>query len=117
MDIIVHKCNVKLLDNIDASQTSVVSEALDIQSFSLYCAQFVFSSNFASVDGKIQVLVSNDKNAPFVAVDTHAAPNATGTSYSYLINVEKAGYAFVKLKYSCTSGVGTITGIVNGKVI
>ncbi len=117
MDIIVHKCNVTLFDAEAASQTSVVSEAFNIQSFSLYAAQFVFSSDFNAVDPEIKVLGSNDKDAPFAAVDTYVPSAAGGTSYSYLLNVEKAGYAFVKFSYTCASGVGTITATLNGKVI
>ena len=117
MDFIVHKCNVKLFDAENASQTSIVSDAVNIQSFSLFSVQFVFSSTFTAVTPVIKVLASNDENAPFFVVDTYNPGAAGGTSYSYLLNVQKAGYAFVKVSYQCASGSGTITATLNGKVI
>ena len=117
MDIIVHKCNVTLLDAEDASQTSVVSEPFNIQSFSLYCVQVSFSSTFNAVDPEIKIMGSNSLDAPFVAVDIYTPSSAGGTAYSYMLNVEKAGYAFVKVSYTCASGVGSITATLNGKVI
>ena len=117
MDLIVHKCNVKLIDAQPASLTSIVSNPLEIQSFSLFCVQFSFSSDFNAIDPEIKVLGSNSLDQPFVAIDTHEPPPAAGTSYSYMVNVERAGYAYVKLSYTCASGTGTITATLNGKVI
>jgi hypothetical protein len=117
MDIIVHKLNVKLLDEVSAALTSVVSDPINLQSFSLYAVQFVFSSNFNAVDPEVKVLGSNSLDAPFTEINVFTPSAAAGTSYSYLLNVEKAGYAFVKLAYTCASGVGTISATINGKVI
>lgn len=117
MDIIVHKCNVKLIDAQSAALTSIVSDPLEINGFSLYCAQFSFSSDFNAVDPEIKVLGSNSLDQPFVAIDIHEPPPSAGTSYSYMVNVERAGYAYVKLSYTCASGMGTITATLNGKVI
>lgn len=112
MDIIVHKCNVKLLDGVNMSSNHT-SDAFNIQSFSLYCAQFAWSG-FSGVDALIEILGSNSLEEPFISVDTYTPSGTTG---GRLVNVEKAGYAYIKLKYSCSSGMGTLTASINGKVI
>lgn len=117
MDIIVHKCNVKLIDAQSAALTSIVSDPVNIQSFSLYCVQVSFSSTFNAVSPEIKILGSNSVDEPFVSVATYTPVAAGGTAYSYMLNVEKAGYALVKVSYTCASGAGTITATLNGKVI
>lgn len=112
MDFVVHRLNKKLLDGVNAS-SSHTSDALDIQSFSLYCAQFSWSG-FSAVDPVIKILASNSLSEPFVEIDTYVPAGTTG---GRLVNVEKAGYAYVKISYTCSSGAGVITASINGKVL
>lgn len=113
MDLIVHKLNVKLLDNINASSTSVLSDAISIQGFSLYCVHYNWSA-FSAIDPLLEILASNSLDQPFSVVDSYIPSGTTGNR---LVNVEKAGYAYIKIKWSCTSASGAITASVNGKVI
>lgn len=113
MDLIVHKLNVKLLDNINASSTSVLSDPISIQGFSLYCVHYSWSG-FSAVDPLLEILGSNSLDQPFVTIDNYIPSGITG---GRLVNVEKAGYAYVKIKWSCTSANGAITASINGKVI
>lgn len=110
-DFVVHKLNVKVLDNIDAG-TAIESEPLNIQSISLYCVQATWES-FSAINPVITISGSNSLVEPFVQIDGFIPIGTTG---GRLVNVEKAGYAYVKISYSCVSGSGTINVSINGKV-
>jgi len=110
-DFVVHKLNVKLLDAVSAS-SDIDSDPLNIQSISLYCVQISWSL-FSAVNPAIALLASNSPDEPFVQVDSFIP---TGTTGGRMINVEKAGYAYVKISYTCDSGSGIITASINGKV-
>lgn len=110
-DFVVHKLNIKLLNNIDAS-LNTESDPIDIQSISLYCVH-VSWSGFSAVNPVITVSASNSLSEPFVQVDSFIPVGPTG---GRLLNVEKAGYAYVKISYSADSGAGSITASINGKV-
>jgi hypothetical protein len=110
-DFIVHKLNVKLLNNINAS-ANIASDPLNIQSISLYCIQATWES-LTAINPIITLYGSNNLDEPFIQIDSFIP---TGTKGGRLINVEKAGYAYVKVAYSCTSGSGKINVSINGKV-
>lgn len=110
-DFVVHKLNVKLLDAVSAN-SNIDSDPLNIQSISLYCVQISWSG-FSAVNPAITLLASNSSDEQFVPVDSFIP---TGTTGGRMINVEKAGYAYVKISYTCDSGSGTITASINGKV-
>ena len=112
MDIIVHRLYKKLLDGVSASSNHL-SDALDIQSFSLYCVQYSWSG-FSAVNPLIKIYASNNLSEPFVEIDSYVPAGTTG---GRIVNVEKAGYALIKIGYSCSSGAGIITASVNGKVL
>lgn len=110
-DLIVHKLNVKLLDNVDAG-SNIESDPLNIQSISLYCMQVTWDS-LSAVNPVISLSGSNSLDEPFVQIDAFIPVDSQG---GRLVNVEKAGYAYIKAVYSCFSGSGTITVSINGKV-
>lgn len=110
-DFVVHKLNIKILDNVDAG-TSIESEPINIQSISLYCLQVTWNS-FSAINPEVSLLGSNSLDENFVQIDGFIPNGITG---GRLVNVEKAGYAYIKVLYSCTSGSGQLTVSINGKV-
>lgn len=110
-DFVVHRLNIKILDNVDAN-VSVESDPLNIQSISLYCLQATWDG-FSAVNPTITLSGTNSLDESFVQIDSFIPVGTTG---GRLVNVEKAGYAYIKVSYSCTSGSGTITVSINGKV-
>lgn len=110
-DFVVHKLNIKLLENVDAG-SSVESEPLNIQSISLYCMQVTWA-DLSAINPIVTLSGSNSLDEPFVQIDSFIPIDSDG---GRLVNVEKAGYAYVKVSYSCFSGSGTINVSINGKV-
>lgn len=110
-DYIIHKLNVKLLENINANANRE-SDPLNIQSISLYCMQATWTG-LSSVNPLITLYGSNNLDEPFIQIDSFIPTGSTG---GRLINVEKAGYAYIKVAYTRTSGSGTINVSINGKV-
>jgi hypothetical protein len=108
--IVHHLGKFVLMDNINAS-SNYTSNPLDINSFVIYAIQFSWTG-FSAPTSAIYTEGSNDGNT-WTIVDSFI-PNA-GTG-SRLLNVEKAGYAFVRVRYSQLGGAGTINAILNGKV-
>lgn len=111
-DFTIHRLNVKLFDELDASQTSEESSVLNIQSISFFSYQVNWSS-FSAVTPVITLLATNSLDQDFVQIDSFIP---TGTTGGRLVNVEKAGYGFIKAEYTCTSGSGSITISINAKV-
>jgi len=91
------------------------SESIDIQGFSLYCVQFSNTSVTTAaatitVQGSADGLIWTDVDSSIAAV--------SATASSRLLNVEKAGYAFVRVKVSPSTGtVNGFKAIINGKVL
>jgi len=122
MDLVVHRLRKNLVNNsIDLTSTIVVSgsvftsESIDIQGFSLYCVQFSNTSVTTAaatitVQGSADGLIWTDVDSSIAAV--------SATASSRLLNVEKAGYAFVRVKVSPSTGtVNGFKAIINGKVL
>lgn len=100
--------NTLLLNQVSMA-TSQASSALDISEVSGYSMQAVFTG---SPNGSLVVLGSNDVDLGFSTVDTHTI-NAAG---SYLLNVQSAQYTHVKVSYTATSGSGSLTVRLAGKL-
>lgn len=110
-DFIVNKLNIKLFNKISASSNKE-SEVLNIQSVSSICVQTTWNS-FSAVNPKISVLASNSLEELFVEID-EIIP--TGSSGGEILNIQRAGYGFIKAIYTCVSGSGDITLSINGKI-
>lgn len=107
----VHHINtVTLMDNIDAS-SNYISNPLNINDFVIYCVQFSWDSFFAPTCA-LYTEGSND-GSTWTIVDSFIPSNGSG---SRLLNVEKAAYAYVRLRYTQSGGAGTIKAVLNGKV-
>lgn len=110
-DYIIHKLNIKLLENVNAG-TNYESAPLNIQSISLYCLQATWSG-LSAVNPVIALYGSNNLDETFIQIDSFIPVGSVG---GRLINVEKAGYAYIKVAYTCSSGSGVINVSINGKV-
>lgn len=107
----VHHINsVTLMDNINAS-SNFTSNALNINDFVIYCIQFSWST-FSSPTSALYTEASNDGNI-WTSIDSFIPTAGSG---SRILNVEKAAYAYVRVRYTQSGGSGNITAILNGKV-
>lgn len=109
----IHIENKKLLDSVNfaVNQTSPSDAINDAMA---YAVQFIWSGATAAA-GDLIVEGSNvDVASSFVPVST---TSITGeTSGSALINVERAGYAFVRTRWVYSSGSGgTLTVYLSSK--
>lgn len=115
MDMIVNKANVKLFDEVSLS-SNITSDPFEIRSNSLYCVQHRWKNKTGTVTILVQgtnfAASTNDED--YFTVDTYIIPTGSDTRG---INIEKAGYSFVRLKITQTSGSGTLTSIINAKVL
>lgn len=104
-----HYGNFKLLNNVSAGSNQT-SDVLDINSFVLYAIQFSWSGFSGSATFYTEG--SNDGDI-WTVVDSFIPSGTTG---SRLLNVEKAAYAKVRVRYVRTTGAGTLLVTLNGKV-
>lgn len=105
-----HVGTFTLMDNINAS-VDYTSNPVDINGFVLYSIQFSWSV-FSAPACSIYTEGSNDGEV-WTAIDTFVPFGVTG---SRLLNVEKAAYARVRVRYVQSGGAGAIKAILNGKV-
>lgn len=106
---VYHYGNIKLLNNVSAASNQT-SDALDINSFVLYAIQF----SWASFSGTATFYTEGSNDGTIWTVVDSFIPS--GSSGSRLLNVEKAAYAKVRIRYTQTGGAGTILAVLNGKV-
>jgi hypothetical protein len=116
MDFVVHKLNVKLTDE-QAADANYTSEPFNIQSFSLFCVQFYWEDiAFSTLAPTLDIYGSNSLDAPFSSINVGFALSAGDNSS--LVNVEKAGYAYIKIVYNKRDATaGKVSAIINAKVI
>lgn len=67
--------------------------------------------------GEIKVLARNGKLTDFYELDFDETLAVSGNDDSMFILIKTAPFTEVKLQYVRTSGVGTMTATINGKVI
>lgn len=115
MEIIINKANVRLFDEINMN-TNTTSEIFEVKGTSLFCIQHKWTSKTGTVTVLLQGsnFPSSTSDSDYFDIDSYVIPNGSDTRG---INYEKAGFAFIRLKLTQTSGTGTITTIVNAKVL
>lgn len=96
--------------NMNANNTSP-SET--IEGLTCYCIQIGWTGFNSDSTAKITTFASNN-NTLWTQID---AIIPTGTTGSYVLNVEKAGYRFVQVIYTQTAATGTLNGTISGKII
>lgn len=84
------------------------SSIIDISEVTGYCVHAIWSG--APV-GNLLIEGSND-SSNFVAVNTQATGGASG---QHLLNVEKIHYRYLRVRFSFTSGTGTLNCYISAK--
>ena len=95
---------------------SATSQFQSIEGMTCYAVQFVYTSFVGNATFFTEG--SNDNNDPnaWTPVDTFLP--TSGTSTNRLLNVEKAGYRYVRVRYVVNStSSGTLKVTISGKVI
>ena len=100
----------KLLDAVNMNASTSATQA--IQGVGGYCIQG-FWSGYSGSGETIATQGSND-GVNFTQVNS---VNVTGATGSFILNVEKAHYRFVKVVYTTGTTTGTLTVTISGKVI
>lgn len=93
--------------------TDQVSATQTIEGISCYAVQYSWSAFSGDGTEIISTLGSNDGEI-WTSVDAFIPSGTTGNR---LLNVEKAGYAFVSIEYTAGSTSGTLLVTISGKVI
>lgn len=107
----IQKLNTKVIDAGDMSG-NITSSSLDVREVIRLCIQASWSGT-APV-GTLHVQGSND-NINFND-DPEISPSAiSGNTGSALVKINNCSYPYLRLSYTFTSGVGSLTGIVSGK--
>lgn len=112
LELIQNVIDSKLFDsvNMNANQTS---ESQSIEGISCYAIEFSWTGFNEDVDARISIQGSNS-NSIWSDIDVFTPTEAENST---LINIEKAGYKFVRVVYEQTAGAGTLTAHISGKVI
>jgi hypothetical protein len=116
-DLIVHKQNTLFFDSQTVSG-AITSDPININGYSLYCVQHVWSG----ASGSWQIIVegtnfNTSDDAYYTTVDITNITASNVPTGNRMLNVEKAGYAYVRVRIAHTSGGGTLTSLLNGKVL
>lgn len=109
---ITNVANIKLFDELDMSGDSE-SNSEEIQNVTCIAIQYIWTGFNEDVTASISTQGSND-DTNWATVDSFIP---TGASSNRLLNIEKAGYAFIRCSYDQTAGVGSLTVILNSKAI
>lgn len=91
-----------------AMTSNIIPDFLDISDATRFCVHVFWTG---SPVGNIIIEAGNETTTP-VTLDTHAAG---GTSGNYLYNYDGAGFIKLRVKYTFTSGSGTLNVKVSAK--
>lgn len=100
-----------LFYNVNMSANKTVTQ--EIQSISLYCVQASWTGWNNDATALITVSASNDQIIWTIVSEV----TPTSTVGDYMLNVEKAGYRYVQIKFTQTTGSGILNITISGKVI
>ncbi len=115
--VVVHQQNTNFFDNVSVT-TSISSTPININTYSLYAIQHVWFGT----SGSFQIIVegSNFNTSDddyFTIIDITNITASNSPKGNRIVNVEKAGYSFVRVRIAYTSGGGTLTSLLNGKIL
>jgi hypothetical protein len=109
--LIVHQLNKKLLDNVSVA-VSQSSDAININSYSLYAMQYDWSGYAGTT---IVFLEISCNGTSWVELDKY---NILTANDSRMLNIEKAGYAWIRVRLlDPGTSIGNFTATINGKVL
>jgi hypothetical protein len=103
---------VFLVTNINAQSmaSNITSTGVNLDSVSRVAIQAAWSGT--SPVGAINVLGSND-DSTYSSIATNSVSTNTG---DWLVNIENPAFRFVKVTYTATSGTGSLTATISGKI-
>lgn len=110
MDNILHFANVALLDASDLS-VDATSEAENVNNVTCIAIQSIWTGFGGAVTCYTEA--SND-GVNFTTVDSYSLSGVSGTR---MLNIEKAGYAWIRARYEQVGGSGSLSVILNSKAI
>lgn len=108
MELPIHLYNTKLLDAVSMG-ANASSSSKNINETRSFAVQVSWTGT--SPVGTITIFGSND-DSNYTSLTTVSVAANSGSS---LYNASDAGYSFVKVTYTFTSGTGSLTAIINGK--
>ena len=109
MELPIHQFNLTVI-NAQSMGDNITGTAVNINEVITYAVQAVWSAGSTPV-GSLSIKGSNN-NIDYTEV---SASSISGNSGSIIVNVEKPGYAWVRVDYVRTSGDGTLSCTVNSK--
>ncbi len=101
-----------LAEDIDMSG-DYTSNPQGIEGVTCYAIQFSWTGFNDDTDAVLSTEASNDLEI-WSVVDSFIPSDNTNNT---MLNVEKAGYKYVRIKYVQVAGAGTLKAIISGKAI
>lgn len=112
IELIQNVLDKKVIDAVSMA-SGTTSSSINIQNITCYAIQCYWTGFSAGGSETIYTEASND-DVNYTTIDAFIP---SGTSNSNMLNVEKAGYRFVRIRYVPNGGTGTLSVTVSGKVI
>lgn len=113
-----------IISNGDMSQSSLTSLATNIQFMDNVCIQLVWTgtpSGAFTIQGSLthqQDSQGNIINAgTWTDLSLSPAPVAAGSASSILIDMNQLSFPWIRVTYTKTSGTGTLTAVIGGKML
>lgn len=98
---------------VSANMNANISAIQAVQGITVFCIQAFWTGFNLDSTARITISASND-GVNYTQIDSILPTSATN---SYMINVEKCGYRFVRVAYTQTAGAGTLGVTISGKII
>ena len=111
LDIIHNTLFTPMFSNADMSVNASVVQV--VQGITVYCIQVGWATFNQDAAARITVSASND-GILYTQIDSITPTSASNT---YMLNVEKCGYRFVKLAYTQSAATGVLNATISGKII
>lgn len=109
-DLPYHVATKHQIVNGDMSQATLISEANNVNEVISFCYQAVWSGAPVGV----VVLEASIDGTNFTEID-ECRYTIVASPDTYMVNVEKHAYVFVRFKFTKTSGTGTLNVHFNSK--
>lgn len=97
----------------DMSQATLTSSVTNLQYLDNVGIQFIFTG---SPTGTFSVEVSND-NSNWTALSLSPTPAATGSAGNQYVDLNQLSAAWIRAKYTKSSGTGSLTALLTAKEI
>lgn len=107
-----HEFDETILDNASMSSASLVSDVLTLDRVTGYAINAVIT-NSSSPSGLLAIQGANVNDDIYYTDIKQFTVNSS--SDTFLIDYDRPNYRFLRVKYTKTSGEGTLTVRVNGK--